>query len=256
MAKIRDRHTAGRIRSLYLDLLAKVLVNSIYEDPASDLSGFRAYDEETRKTGRDWPKNAHTMVGLARLDNLHHLVQRTLDDRIPGNYVEAGVWRGGCCIMIKAVLKANGDENRKVFVADSFAGFPPPRPEVFEADLGDIHHTFPELRVSLEEVRRNFSKYGLLDENVIFVPGYFDETLPTMREEQFALVRLDCDMYASTIVALENLYNRVSSGGFVIIDDYGAIPACKQATDDYRHKHGINEPVTPVDWTGIWWRKS
>jgi O-methyltransferase len=117
------------------------------------------YDEEIRKNGMDWPRSAHTMVGVARLNNLHDLVQRSLDDRIPGNYVEAGIWRGGCCIMIKAVLKANEDKTRKVFVADSFAGFPLPRTNEFEADAGDIHHTFPQLRVSLDEVKKNFIKW-------------------------------------------------------------------------------------------------
>jgi O-methyltransferase len=242
-------------RALYLDLLTKILVNSIYEDPPVDPWNDKTYHEEIRAVGKDWPRSAHTMVGLARLTNLRELVQRTLDEGIPGDYVETGVWRGGCCIMIKGVLAANCDKDRKVFAADSFAGLPLPRPDEFVADAGDDHHTFPELSVPIEEVKNNFAKYGLLDERTIFVEGYFDKTLPTLRKQTFALIRLDGDMYSSTITALENLYDRVSPGGYIIIDDYGAVAGCRKAVDDYRERNKIKAPLSMIDWTGVWWRR-
>ena len=114
----------------------------------------------------------------------------------------------------------------------------------------------PELAVSLEDVKANFARYDLLDEQVIFVEGFFSETLPLLDVEPFALIRLDGDMYESTYVALENLYPRLSIGGFVIIDDYGAIPQCCQAVEDYRKKNGITDEIKLVDWTGVWWQKS
>ena len=111
------------------------------------------------------------------------------------------------------------------------------------------------LRVSEDEVRETFRRYGLLDGQARFVKGWFRDTLRAAPIERLAVLRLDGDMYESTIEALHALYPKVSPGGFVIVDDYGAIPACRQATDDYRRAHGIDAPMTQVDWTGVWWRK-
>jgi O-methyltransferase len=114
--QIKERLTEER--ELYLDLLVKVLTNVIYDDP-SIMPGSPGFDPERRAIGYDWPSLAHTMVGVARLTNLKQLTQRTIDERVPGDYIETGVWREGCCIMMRAVLEANQIRNRKVFVADS-----------------------------------------------------------------------------------------------------------------------------------------
>lgn len=170
-------------RELYLDLLEKVIINSIYEDPAMAWPGQtegRAFEPKTRTYGKDWPSVAHSMVGEKRLRNLRKLVQRTLDEETPGDYIETGVWRGGCCILMRGVLAANADTKRKVYVADSFAGLPPPRPEEFPADLGDSFHEVDVLAVPLTKVRDNFSRYGLLDDQVVFVEGLFKDTLPNL----------------------------------------------------------------------------
>jgi O-methyltransferase len=246
----------NRNRSLYLDLITRVLVNSIYEDPAMDPWSAKTFDAEKRAAGRDWPRTAHTMVGLSRLNNLRDLVQRTLDEGVAGDYIETGVWRGGCCILMKAVLAANADVERKVFVADSFEGLPPPKPKLFSADRNDQHHTFKELAVSQAAVAQHFEKYGLLDERIVFVKGFFQDTLPKLDAGPFALLRLDGDMYESTIVALENLYPKLSPGGYIIIDDYGAVEGCKKAVDEFRSRNAIAAPVTEVDWTAIWWQKA
>jgi O-methyltransferase/8-demethyl-8-(2,3-dimethoxy-alpha-L-rhamnosyl)tetracenomycin-C 4'-O-methyltransferase len=244
------------MRERYLDLLIRVLANTIYEDPPMDPGRPHCFDPEARHTGRDWPRTAHTMVGLARLNNLRDLVQRTLDDDIQGDYIETGVWRGGCCILIAGVLTANGDRQRKVYVADSFAGLPPGKADQYPLDAGAGFDTFEELAIPLDEVKANFARYDLLDPRIVFVKGFFDRTLPTLDAGPFALIRLDGDMYESTIVALEALYPKLSNGGFVIIDDYGAMDACRLAVDDYRHRSGIVAELTPIDWTGAFWRKS
>src|SRR5438132_2136885 len=85
---------------------------------------------------------------------------------IPGDFIETGVWRGGCCILMRGILAANGVTDRRVYVADSFAGLPPPDAERYAADAGDPHHTFKELSISIEQVRENFARYGLLDDQV------------------------------------------------------------------------------------------
>jgi O-methyltransferase len=244
----------SELRNRYLDLLVKILVNSIYEDPSIGPGANDFFVAAERAVGKDWPRYAHTMVGVARLNNLRELLQLTLDKQVPGDYIETGVWRGGCCILMKGIVSIYGDEIRKVYVADSFEGLPPPKPERFPADAGDIHSKFSELAVSLDQVKSNFSKYDLLDSRVIFVKGFFDVTLPTLDAGPFALVRLDGDMYESTIVALENLYPKLSAGGFIIIDDYG-LKGCKTAVDDYRAQNRITAPITNTDWTGIWWQK-
>ncbi|HVM40723.1 MAG TPA: TylF/MycF/NovP-related O-methyltransferase, partial [Acidimicrobiia bacterium] len=126
------------------------------------LARHRPFDLDVRSVGRDWPFRGETMVGLARLDNLEQCLVSVLDDGVPGDVVETGVWRGGATIFMRAVLAAWGDEERCVWVADSFEGLPPPRPDLYPADEGDQFHTYTPLAVSREKVEANFAKYGLL----------------------------------------------------------------------------------------------
>ena len=109
--------------------------------------------------------------------------------------------------------------------------------------------------MSVDEVRSNFARYGLLDDQIVFVEGLFQDTLPALAAGPFALLRIDGDLYESTYVALENLYPKLSPGGFVIIDDYGGMPPCRQAVEDYRAKAGIDAPIVEIDWTGVFWQK-
>ena len=244
-------------RTLYLDLIKRVLANVVYADArrAFDGGALLDFDPSLRNEGQDWPHVAHTMVGLKRLDNLQQCIETALADRVPGDLIETGVWRGGCTVLMRAVLKAWNDTQRTVWVADSFEGLPKPDGR-YAADRDDTHHAIDYLRVSEDDVRETFRRYGLLDAQVRFLKGWFRDTLPAAPIERLAVLRLDGDMYASTMDALEALYAKVSPGGFVIVDDYGAIPACREATDDYRRQHGIREPLTQVDWTGVFWRKA
>ena len=121
--------------------------------------------------------------------------------------------------------------------------------------MGDEHHTFGELAVSIEQVQENFEQYDLLDDQVRFLPGWFSDTLPSAPIDTFAVLRLDGDMYSSTMDALEALYDRLAPGGFVIVDDYGAVPACAEAVHDFRARRGIAEPIEQIDWAGSFWRK-
>jgi O-methyltransferase len=70
------------------------------------------------------------------------------------------------------------------------------------------------------------------------------------------VVRLDGDIYESTIQAFEALFDRLSAGGYLIVDDYGALPNCKTAVHDFRAARGITEDIHLIDWTGVYWRKS
>jgi O-methyltransferase len=212
------------------------------------------YRPEDRQEGKDWPRNAETMIGLRRLDNLQACIEQVLADRVAGDLLEAGVWRGGAAIFMRAVLAARGDTDRRVWLADSFQGLPKPDPK-YEADRGDDHWTKRRLAISLDEVRGNFERYQLLDDRVRFLPGWFNETLPTAPIDRLSVLRADGDMYGSTMDVLTALYPKLSVGGFAIIDDYGAVPGCRAAVTDYRAEHGITEPIEQIDWTGVFWRR-
>lgn len=269
---------------LYLDLLKKVLTRlafpheyrAIFSPGSSDtrmgraaqaflgallakVSGnvFRrtAVDASQRYIGKDWPAEAETMIGMRRLDQLQACIASVLENAVPGDLIEAGAWRGGAAIFMRAVLKAHGDATRTVWVADSFQGLPKPDGR-FAQDRGDSHWRFQNiLAVSLDEVKENFARYGLLDDQVRFLPGWFKDTLPDAPIHRLAVLRADGDMYSSTTDILETLYPKVSPGGYVVIDDYGAVPACKKAVDDYRAKYAIGEPLQEIDWTGRFWQK-
>ncbi|WP_394619044.1 TylF/MycF family methyltransferase [Lentzea sp. JNUCC 0626] len=242
---------------MYLDLMKRVLINTIYRDEAIQEFDYGDGEEvEHRLVGRDWPSVAHTMIGLKRLDNLQRCVETVLRENVPGDLIETGVWRGGASIFMRAVVRAHGDTGRTVWVADSFQGMPEVAASGHAADVAmELHKYNDVLAISLDTVRYNFERYGLLDDQVRFLPGWFADTLPTAPVERLAVLRLDGDLYESTTVALENLYPKLSPGGFTIIDDY-VIPACAEAVHHYRDAHGITEPVVDIDGTAAYWRKT
>jgi O-methyltransferase len=271
----------GEARRLYCDLLKKTLTRyafgetwQAYEPRRGTLrSGLYrrgrrllqrrglelvsrfTYSAEARAEGRDWPPDAETMIGLRRLDNLELCVRDVLERGVPGDLIETGVWRGGACIFMRAMLKAYGDADRTVWVADSFRGLPKPNAHRV-TDVEDALWTVPFLAVPVERVKENFARYGLLDSQVRFLPGWFQDTLPTAPVEQIAVMRLDGDMYDSTMVALRSLYPKLSVGGYVIIDDYHAVRGCQRAVDDFRAEHAITDELRRVDWTCRFWRRS
>jgi O-methyltransferase len=150
----------------------------------------------------------------------------------------------------------NREETRCVWPADSFAGLPRPDPANYKADKGIGLHRFADiLGVSEADVRANFECYGLLDDRVRFLRGWFKDTLPDAPIDRIAVLRLDGDLYESTIQALDALYPRLSPGGFCIIDDYGNSKACRQAVTDYRAKHRISAEIVDIDGWGVLWRK-
>ncbi|CAO4173743.1 TylF/MycF/NovP-related O-methyltransferase [Methylorubrum populi] len=254
---IEAKPDAGSLaaRTLYLDLLEAALTGLLTSDENMAPWGGTAFDPDRRLIGRDWPRTAVTMIGTARMRNLRRLLETALDDGIEGDVLEAGVWRGGACIYMRGILAARGIVDRTVWVADSFAGLPPPDAERHPADQGDEHHTVQELAISLDSVRGNFARFGLLDDRVAFLPGWFKDTLSEAPVERLAVLRLDGDMYGSTIDTLETLYAKVSPGGFIIVDDY-ILKACRAAVDDYRTQHNINEPIIAVDGAAVYWRKA
>jgi len=270
-------------RDLYLDLLARSLTADLYDESAwktidvakSDggvvryvrnavLRGLSkrglalvrrdTYDADSSATGRRWPLFGYSMMGLARLRNVRDCVETVLREGIPGDLIETGVWRGGGCIYMAAVLRAHAETERKVWVADSFEGLPKPdgASELIEDDMSENRY----LKVSLEQVRSNFARFGLLDEKQIkFLKGWFKDTIPSAPIERLSVLRLDGDLYESTMDVLRPLYAKVSPGGFIIVDDYYSWPGCRKAVDEFRASNGIHGELTKIDWTGAYWRK-
>jgi len=240
----------------YIDVMQRCLLGLIYEDPARDPWSGDKFDLNKRLLGRDWPLRAHSMIGKARMENLRDVVEYVLKENIPGDFIETGIWRGGACIFMRALLAAHGVADRVVWCADSFEGLPKPDALRYPSDAGDEHHTFVHLAISLEEVKANFARYGLLDDRVRFLKGWFKDTLPSAPIAQLAILRLDGDMYESTMDGLNALYAKVSAGGVIIVDDYGAVAACREAISDFRRTHGIHEPICDIDGIGAFWVKA
>lgn len=213
------------------------------------------YSREDRLNGKDWPLHAETMIGYKRLSNVQDCVIDVINKNIKGDLIETGVWRGGTVIFMKAILKAFGVNDRVVWVADSFEGLPKPDPEKYAADKEDKLYLADRLRIPLEQVRENFEKYDLLDGNVKFLKGWFRDTLPAAPITKLAVLRLDGDMYESTMDSLVNLYPKLSTGGYIIIDDWGSVQGCRLAVEDYRKRWDITEEIVPVDEDGVFWKK-
>lgn len=272
----------ANIESPYLDLLKKVLIDydkigSMEIHPLSivnpnwktfflypldkllrkrnfSINKLKYVSPEKRIEGLDWPAHAKTMIGYKRLTNIENCINTIKEDRIDGDLIETGVWRGGAAIFMKAVLNELKIYVKMLWLADSFQGLPKPKGKYPLDKLSNLHKQ-RILKVSKEEVEENFKLYDLLDDQVKFIEGWFDETLPKAPIEKLSLLRLDGDLYESTIIALESLYPKLAIGGFVIIDDFNAFQFCKNAVLDYRLANDINESMIEIDNEAIFWRK-
>ncbi len=246
---------------LYIDLLKKVLTNTVHtaepnvdESPSAFVLQF--LDHYVRGP-------AISMLPMARIDNIERCVLDVLERGVPGDLIETGVWRGGATILMRAILKAYDVKDRAVWVADSFEGLPEPDAERFPIEAKShggvvMKNVFNHFAVGLAEVKANFSAFDLLDEQVKFLPGWFKDTLPTAPIERLAVLRLDGDYYESTRDALTSLYDHVSVGGYIIVDDYGEDDwtYCRQAVDEFRSERAIHDPLLAVDRRCSYWRRS
>lgn len=270
----------------YIELLKKTLTASLYEESAwrriegpmvhqrgpvnyarrkiirffnrrrIGLVRLTKFDPELREKGLDWPLFGFTMTGARRVDTLERLVRRVLDENIPGDFIETGVWRGGSVILIRALLKEYKDMTRKVWCADSFEGMPVPEGGDLAVEGNWDFSDRDVLVATLEQVQGNFAKFGLLDDQVKFLKGWFKDTLPTAPIERLSLIRLDGDLYESTRDAIVNLYPKLSQGGYLIVDDYRSWPGCMKAIDEYREAHAITDEIVDIDDHAIYWRKT
>jgi len=242
----------------YLELMQKVLTGTLTErEPDIDDPAF--VDSFLAHYIRG---HAVTMTPRVRLDNARRCVEDVLARDVPGDLLEAGVWRGGMTIFLRAVLAAHGDTARRVWVADSFQGLPEPDAKRFPLEARahaskTMTEDFQRFAVSLADVRANFAAFDLLDDQVQFLVGWFKDTLPTAPIDRLAVLRLDGDYYESTMDTLTALHDKVSPGGYIIIDDYGERlwTYCRRAVDEFRAARGITAPLVRVDTKCYFWQK-
>ena len=315
-------------KDLYLDTMKRALMNIIYHESSAPMwctsaetgrcGPIDAMDLDRRLQGADFSWNALTLLGHKRLDNLQYCVESVLEQDVPGDFLEAGAFKGGGCIYMKAVLRANelehrgeGIEDRRIFVCDTFVAQPRPKhlpgwlvdqfvlwvmtallsipveawrrklvnacarlqgsfppsddPSDHSIDVVStiIRHLWKFSPIGgmamggtgLINVRSHFARFGLLDERVQFLQGFFSEILPSAPIDALAILRVDCDTYESVLDALRPLYHKLSDGGFCIIDDYFEYPDCQRAVQIFREEQGIQEPIHRIDWNGAYWIK-
>lgn len=235
LEKLRETRTDGRIASFWWEV-------PLHDGSVQNLNL------------RNITEFYQSMIGRARLNNIHALLDSIVADGIPGDLIETGVWRGGATLLMRGFLAAHNITDRKVWVADSFAGLPVPS---HPADAGyDFSAAVaPVLAIPLDEVQDLFRRYELLDDQVQFLEGWFCDTLPNAPIDQLALMRLDGDLYESTRDAITSLYDKLSPGGYVIVDDYNDFEPCRRAITEFRESRGITSQLHPVDWTAVYWRK-
>jgi len=248
----------------YFELMKSLLTATAYNNAELGLNPIlgekkiraTGFNSTAREMGNDWTFMGATMTGWKRLDNIRNLLQDVIKNNVTGDFIETGVWRGGASVFARAVITAYGEaENRVSYVCDSFAGLPPGERNLDKADAN--WDNTPYLEVPLEIVTNNFIKYGMLDSNVVFAKGFFNETMPALSKEikNLAIMRLDGDMYESTVDVLYTLYDKLSIGGYLIMDDWTNFPS-KIACEDFFKVHGINPEIIPIDDLSAYWKKT
>ena len=185
-------------------------------------------------------------------------VDRVIERGVPGALVECGVYMGGNIEVIIRALQRHGVNDRDIYLYDTFAGMPKPT-ERDDCALGGValweaHRTEADgdkgsdwMKAGVELVRQRLNPLGYPDKHLRFVKGMVEDTIPATIPDRIAILRLDTDFYSSTKHELEHLYPRLSPGGILIIDDYGAFPGSRMATDEYAAEHQLNWFLHRVD---------
>lgn len=201
-----------------------------------------------------------TMTSVERGYSLFKSVEYIVKNKIPGDFVECGVWKGGSCMLMAMSLKLFGDNDRKIYLYDTYEGMPEPTKEdviswngrsvleKWEEDKSGTRNNFGSWAVGLNEVKANVSNSNYPEDNFIFVPGDVAQTLKKVKPDNISLLRLDTDWYASTVEELETLYPLLVEKGVLIIDDYGHFDGARKAVDEYFQ----NKPIllNRIDYTG------
>jgi hypothetical protein len=238
------------LRNSYIDLMKRAITNYAYLGGDVQFENFRCvnhYDLQESRWKVDPLSRPLTLLTLGQLELLQNAVLAIEERKVPGDYIEAGVWRGGVIVFLRALIGAYGITGRRVYAADSFAGIPPN-----VGERSDPVDTWKDRwSASLGEVKLNIARFGLLDDLVQFTVGFFADSLKTLAGKKFALIRLDSDSYESIETSLGYLYPLLSPSGILIVDDWH-LSGCKQAVMDYRARNGIDDPIRVHEGNAFW----
>lgn len=259
----KDLPRMTRAKNIYLQAVEMHTSGLVYGSEEGSVSpklgvpmaGIIPLNREARGKGDDWTYLGMTMTGSARLGNVKMLLEDVFQKKVQGDYIETGVWRGGSSIFARAVILVHNEGHRMSYVCDSFRGLPPGDKSLHP---GDAHWDgTPYLEVPAEIVAGNFRELGLLDPHVVFAKGFFNETMPPLATQvhSLAVMRLDGDMYESTVDVLYHMYDKLSIGGYVIMDDWFGFPA-RTACEDFFRVHGFNPQIVPIDGKAVYWKKT
>lgn len=211
-----------------------------------------------------WTIEPYTMVGHARLLNVYDLAGSVEDGNLEGAFVECGVWNGGCAAIMAAVAERRGGR-RSTWLFDSFEGLPEPTIKDGPKAASYANQNVTGKLISIKVSIGSFGRVGMLFFRILKLPhksihiikGWFQETLPSKKNEigPIAILRLDADWYESTKCVLNNLYDSVVHGGYVIIDDYGSWEGCRKAVDEFLVDSGVKPAFSWIDASGIYFKK-
>jgi macrocin-O-methyltransferase TylF-like protien len=154
------------------NLIHRMVIAALRKRSISLISS-REFDPLRRERGEDWPVIGFTMVGVKRLDNIHDCIARVIADKVAGDFVECGVWRGGASIFVRAAFDVYGATDRTVWLAASFEGMPKLTSAADKIDQDFSDHDY--LAVPLDQVKDNFRKFDLPGDNVKFIKGWFSD---------------------------------------------------------------------------------
>ncbi|QDS99802.1 TylF/MycF/NovP-related O-methyltransferase [Adhaeretor mobilis] len=202
----------------------------------------------------------HSLIGSSGLEHTHDLALYAIKNNIPGAFVECGVARGGCAALI-ATVAASDSQARNCWFFDSYEGLPDPTVEdIADGATGDHIRPLPKGSClgTIEQVSELlFDQFKLSRENITLVKGWFDQTLPVTGEKigAIALLRVDGDWYESTKCCLEELFDQVTPGGHVIIDDYYSCHGARKATDEFLATRGISVDLVSDGRGGSFFQK-
>ncbi|WP_044237303.1 TylF/MycF/NovP-related O-methyltransferase [Flexithrix dorotheae] len=201
-----------------------------------------------------------TMSSIPRMYSLYQAVKYTVAKNIPGDFVECGVWKGGSSMIIAHTLMKLGINNRKIYLYDTFDGMSEPTQKDITVRGEDADQLLKSAEKEsdysvwayspIEEVKNNLFETSYPKENLVFVKGKVEETIPQTIPPKIALLRLDTDWYESTYHELVHLYPILEEKGALIIDDYGHWQGAREAVDTYFKENGIIPMLNRIDYTG------
>ena len=211
----------------------------------------------------------YSMLSLEGLENIEMCTDIILKNNIIGDFVECGVWRGGTGIIIKKLLQKYNNNEKKIYLLDSYEGMENLEKSntITEKDkldqicsyiLNDVEQYFGKklIETNYDEVKNNLIYFDCFDKNVILLKGWFNDQFPFDNINTISLLRLDCDYYYPTKICLEKLYKKVSKGGFIILDEYYLeFMGEKNAVDEFRSKYNITNKIIPVNNNIAYWIK-